>query len=153
MKYLLNGFSSNDNYNGDLDFVLVTLTPRDVEQLLAKMALLKKLYAEDNRVYKLVLWGIDPDTTWFNCAHMGENFLELAGQSDPLVVPDDFEIPKRATEDTASTDGCFTEVRMCGNEAEIAFVVDIKHTSTSVTAWALTEAHLQAAVANLTDRV
>ena len=152
MKYLLKSSSSNDNYNGDLDFVLVTLTPKDIEQILAKMALLKTLYAEDNRVYKLVFWGIDPETAWFNCAYMGEDFLELAGQSDPTIVPDDFTIPAAAIENTASTDGCFTEVRMSGDEAEVVFTVDIKHTSTSVIAWALTEAHLHAVRANLTDR-
>ena len=81
--------SSNENYNGDGDFALVTITPEDAKRYLKLIALANKLSEDDlgTKLYKLVLWNYDADYV-----HGGVDFeLEegILGGDDGTISDDD----------------------------------------------------------------
>ena len=113
--------SSNENYNGDGDFALVTITPEDAKRFLKMIDAHVRLKEEMGGLFRLVFWDGSPDYV----SRDWESEWQEEIFDGPMELEDEDGRVHELKSDTISTE-CIT-INVCDDR--VYWRAYVKHTS------------------------
>ena len=122
--------STDENYNGDCDYVLVPMTPDYVEDILWYMSEVARMRRADENLYSIELWDATP--TYFRWTLRLETVQDIYGESAADVPRGESVL---LTEDPRFAEEDFQEVEcrtVQAAEDEVWWTAYVKHTNVRI---------------------
>jgi hypothetical protein len=130
MKLLLKA-SGSDEWTNEGDHILVPLTEETVKVMAKRIHLCSHAYAMDDDTHKICFWDFSPDLLTLSKGEIDEmmdkDSLEALERDEMVMLGDDFEVPDDDL--IERKDLCQMVVARCGDDYEIEWTMNLKHTS------------------------
>jgi len=113
MIYLLRGSSNDENWNGDCDYVVVTLTKQIAQSIMARRKAFLALKKKDKELWEFFFWGAHMECMSYSGIELDKDQQTLFDDNGFLKLPDDYKV--------SDDNGIRTECEQMGIREENVF--------------------------------
>lgn len=113
MIYLLRGSSNDENWNGDCDYVVVTIDKQIAQSIMARRKAFLALKKKDDALWEFFFWGAHMECMSYAGIDLDKEQQTLFDDNGFLKLPDDYKVSDDA--------GIRTECEQMGIREENVF--------------------------------
>jgi len=93
MIYLLRGSSNDENWNGDCDYVVVTVDKQIAQSIMARRKAFLALKKKDEALWEFFFWGAHMECMSYSGIELDKDQQALFDDNGFLKLPDDYKVP------------------------------------------------------------
>jgi hypothetical protein len=113
MNYLLRASSNDENWNGDCDYVVVSIDKQIAQSIMARRKAFLALKKKDDALWEFFFWGAHFECMSYSGIELDKEQQALFDDNGFLKLPDDFKVPEH--------NGIRTECEQMGIREESVF--------------------------------
>jgi len=113
MIYLLRGSSNDENWNGDCDYVVVTISKQIAKDIMERRKSFLALKKKDTELWEFFFWGAHMECMSYSGIELDKDQQALFDDNGFLKLPDDYKVPDE--------NGIRTECEQMGIREESVF--------------------------------